>query len=150
MWICPSSKITIRYGPFIDILQTLERPFISDSTGCIFEFSARRRDDQDSGPRDAGARPGYQGGGSGIRSLGMSWQRWALYMSRQHPFIDGNKRTSFALAATILNMNGYYLSPRDEDEIFIVLHKISDASISCDIKQIEGWLKRKSRRWQRN
>lgn len=75
---------------------------------------------------------------------------WALYMSRQHPFIDGNKRTSFALAATILNINGYYLSKQDEDEIFIALHKISDASISCDIKQIEEWLKRKSRRWQRN
>jgi death-on-curing protein len=33
----------------------------------------------------------------------------ALYMSRQHPFFDGNKRTSFILAATILKMNGYYL-----------------------------------------
>jgi death on curing protein len=72
---------------------------------------------------------------------------WALYMSRQHPFFDGNKRTSFILAATILKMNGYYLGRQDEDEIFDALHKISDANVECDIERIEQWLKKKSKIW---
>jgi len=72
---------------------------------------------------------------------------WALYMSRQHPFFDGNKRISFVLAATILRMNSHYLGRRDEDEIFEALHKISDAETDCDIGSIEQWLKKKSKIW---
>jgi len=72
---------------------------------------------------------------------------WALYMSRQHPFFDGNKRTSFVLAATILRMNSHYLGRQDEDEIFYYLHRISDAEMKCDIDQIERWLKKKSKTW---
>lgn len=72
---------------------------------------------------------------------------WALFMSRQHPFFDGNKRTSFVLAATILRMNSHYLGRQDEDEIYEALHKISDAEIDCDIERIEKWLKKKSRIW---
>jgi len=68
-------------------------------------------------------------------------------MSRQHPFFDGNKRTSFVLAATILRMNSHYLGRQDEDEIYEALHKISDAEIDCDIERIEKWLKKKSRIW---
>ncbi|MBC7079585.1 MAG: Fic family protein [Methanothrix sp.] len=29
---------------------------------------------------------------------------WALYMSRLHPFYDGNKRTAFVIAAMILRI----------------------------------------------
>lgn len=72
---------------------------------------------------------------------------WALYMSRYHPFFDGNKRTSFTLAATLLKVNGYYLGRQDEDEIFDALHKISDANVPCDTEEIEKWLKKKSRVW---
>ncbi|MBN1322583.1 MAG: Fic family protein [Methanotrichaceae archaeon] len=35
---------------------------------------------------------------------------WVLYMSRLHPFFDGNKRTSFIVAATILRLNGFFLT----------------------------------------
>jgi death-on-curing protein len=72
---------------------------------------------------------------------------WALFMSRQHPFFDGNKRTAFMVAHTILRMHGYYLGRHDEDEIFEILHKISDAKIDCDIRLIERWLKKKSHGW---
>jgi prophage maintenance system killer protein len=71
----------------------------------------------------------------------------ALYMSRQHPFFDGNKRTSFVLAATILKMSGHYLGRKDEDEIIDALQKISDTEKECDIRFIEVWLKRKSKIW---
>lgn len=72
---------------------------------------------------------------------------WALYMSRQHPFFDGNKRTAFMVAHIILRMHGYYLGRHDEDEVFEILHKISDAKIDCDIGLIEQWLKKKSHDW---
>jgi len=68
-------------------------------------------------------------------------------MSRLHPFFDGNKRTSFIIAATILRLNGFFLNKSDEDEIFYVLNKISDAEIDCDLHQIEQWLKKKSHKW---
>ncbi len=71
----------------------------------------------------------------------------SLVMSRYHPFFDGNKRTSFVLAETILRMNGHYLGRRDEDEIIDALQKISDAERECDTERIEAWLKKKSKTW---
>ena len=71
----------------------------------------------------------------------------ALYMSRQHPFFDGNKRTSFVLAATILKLNSHYLGRTDEDAIFDALHRISDSEVDCDVEKIEQWLKKKSKTW---
>lgn len=71
----------------------------------------------------------------------------SLLMSRYHPFFDGNKRISFVLAATILRMGGHYLGRQDEDEIYCVLHKISDSEIECDLQEIELWLKKKSKTW---
>jgi death on curing protein len=72
---------------------------------------------------------------------------WALYMSRHHPFFDGNKRTAFVLAATILKMSGHYLGRKDEDEIIDALQRISDTEKECEIGCIEGWLKKKSKTW---
>jgi prophage maintenance system killer protein len=72
---------------------------------------------------------------------------WALYMSRLNSFFDGHKRTCFTLAAIILKVNGHWLGRSDEDELFDVLHKISDATIKCDVSRIERWLKRKSCKW---
>lgn len=72
---------------------------------------------------------------------------WALYMSRHHPFYDGNKRTAFVLAATILKMSGHYLGRKDEDEIIDALQRISDTEKECEIDRIEEWLKKKSKTW---
>ena len=40
---------------------------------------------------------------------------------RNHPFIDGNKRTGFILGALFLEMNGYRLTAREEDATQAVL-----------------------------
>jgi death on curing protein len=72
---------------------------------------------------------------------------WALFMSRYHPFFDGNKRTAFVLAATILKMSGHYLGRQDEDEIITALQQISNTEKECEIGCIEAWLKKKSRTW---
>lgn len=71
----------------------------------------------------------------------------ALYMSRYHPFFDGNKRTSFVLAATILKLNSHYLGRSDEDEIIDALQKISNSEVDCNVEIIEQWLKKKSKTW---
>ena len=40
----------------------------------------------------------------------------AYGIARNHPFIDGNKRTSFAAAMTFLYLNGYELSVETQDD----------------------------------
>lgn len=72
---------------------------------------------------------------------------WALYMSRLHPFYDGNKRTAFVLAAMILRIYRYWIGKEDEEEIHQLLHKISNSDHECDVEDIKRWLKKKSRRW---
>lgn len=72
---------------------------------------------------------------------------WALYMSRLHPFYDGNKRTAFVLAAMILRIYRFWIGKQDEEEIHLVLHKISNIDYECDVEDIQRWLKKKSRRW---
>jgi hypothetical protein len=51
---------------------------------------------------------------------------------------------AFMVAHIILRMHGYYLGIHDEDEVFEILHKISDAKVDCDIWLIEQWLRRKT------
>jgi death-on-curing protein len=48
----------------------------------------------------------------------------ALYAAgtvKNHPFIDGNKRTGFVLSELFLNANGWSLDPADDDVIACVL-----------------------------
>jgi death on curing protein len=40
---------------------------------------------------------------------------------RNHPFIDGNKRTGFILGALFLELNGWTLTAREEDATRVVL-----------------------------
>ncbi|MGB3641991.1 MAG: type II toxin-antitoxin system death-on-curing family toxin [Rivularia sp. (in: cyanobacteria)] len=36
-------------------------------------------------------------------------------MAKNHPFIDGNKRTAFAVMDTFLRVNGYILNTNNEE-----------------------------------
>lgn len=63
-------------------------------------------------------------------------------ISRNHPFVDGNKRTSFAIAVFFLEKNGFLFeasNPEVEKYVVqaVVLHQ--------EIKQIASWLKRHSK-----
>jgi death-on-curing protein len=42
-------------------------------------------------------------------------------LSRNHPFIDGNKRTGFVAAELFLNLNGYELHATDADCVLTML-----------------------------
>ena len=49
-------------------------------------------------------------------------------LAQNHPFIDGNKRTAFAVTYTFLAINGGYVtSDSDETHVFIMsLHEMND------------------------
>lgn len=74
------------------------------------------------------------------------FEKAAVYMesiSRYHVFLDGNKRTSIAIAARFLFVNGYTLSTTNENlESFtleVVVEKLS-------LEDIASWLKKHSKR----
>jgi death-on-curing protein len=55
-------------------------------------------------------------------------------IAAQHPFFDGNKRTSLAAAENILGEAVYYLDA-DDDEIVHLMQKI--AEYKCPVRAIE-------------
>lgn len=97
------------------------------------------------------------GGSPGIRDLGLI--EAALYrpqtgyysdviqeaaalwesLSQNHPFVDGNKRVSFACTDVFLNMNGFRLDvSSDEAYAFtMMLHETSNFKFS----ELEIWLR---------
>jgi len=101
------------------------------------------------------------GGAPGIRDLGLLEsalarpqsgyyktvfeQAGALMQSlaRNHAFVDGNKRISFAITVVFLRMNGYRLRvDADNGEAFLIKDVIQD---QADIDLISEWLKKYSK-----
>lgn len=58
---------------------------------------------------------------------------------KNHPFIDGNKRTAFAGVATFLMANGVIVSA-GMDQVVKFMLKVANENISVD--EIAGWLKK--------
>ena len=48
-------------------------------------------------------------------SIGRLAASYAFGISRNHPFLDGNKRTSLVVAELFLELNGHALTASDED-----------------------------------
>ncbi len=46
---------------------------------------------------------------------------YAFGLARNHPFIDGNKRTAFVAAELFLDLNGMALAAKDEDCVLTML-----------------------------
>ena len=46
---------------------------------------------------------------------------YAIAITRNHPFVDGNKRTAFAALATFLALNGMMFEPPEVDATMAVL-----------------------------
>jgi death-on-curing protein len=102
------------------------------------------------------------GGTRGVRDLGLLqsalarpqtgyydtlWQQAAALLQslgRNHPFVDGNKRVAFALAAIFLRLNGYRLVVgAAEGEAFLIEQVIAGRA---ELEQIAGWLEQHARR----
>jgi death-on-curing protein len=54
-----------------------------------------------------------------------------------HPFVDGNKRTAFEVADSLLRLKGYKISASDED---IIRFLVSLAMKCMSIEEIIAWL----------
>lgn len=46
---------------------------------------------------------------------------YALAIARNHPFVDGNKRTAFAAMALFLRLNGLELQAAEAEAVMVVL-----------------------------
>ena len=64
---------------------------------------------------------------------------YALGISRNHPFVDGNKRVAFAILETFLNLNGLALTASDADCVTamwaLAAGTTSDADFSAWVKE---------------
>lgn len=101
------------------------------------------------------------GGSSGIRDLGLiesavarpkaTFDRQELYgnifdkaaallqsLLKNHPFVDGNKRTALTSAGSFLKLNGYSLMNSHKDEIEFGI-AVDNGHLPLD--QISKWLK---------
>jgi len=67
---------------------------------------------------------------------------YAFGLARNHPFVDGNKRTAAVACELFLELNGYLLVASDEDlyPVFAAL-----AAGELDEDQLAVWLRRHSR-----
>jgi death-on-curing protein len=100
------------------------------------------------------------GGASGVRDLGLLQsalarpQNLAAYGSpdaadlaaayafgvvRNHPFVDGNKRTAFVAAELFLELNGHTLQSDDEDCVLTMLKLASGDMPEADFA---AWIRR--------
>ena len=61
---------------------------------------------------------------------------------KNHPFIDGNKRTALASAGLFLKINGFYLINKHDEEVEFVI-KTENQTLTLD--QISKWLKTHSK-----
>ena len=66
---------------------------------------------------------------------------YLFYLCRNHPFVDGNKRTGFLAAYVFLDMNGWELMAPEDEAVAVVL-----ALATGEMKEhgFSGWLKTNS------
>jgi len=60
-------------------------------------------------------------------------------IARDHPFVDGNKRTGFLAAAVFLDLNGYELAP-PEAEVVATMIQIAEGRF--DQVRLSAWFER--------
>jgi death-on-curing protein len=82
----------------------------------------------------------------GERDIFVLAAAYAYGITRNHPFIDGNKRTAFLAAYTFLGINGWELNAPEEQVVQMVVG-LSDRSVSPEA--FAEWLTRTSRRPRR-
>jgi death-on-curing protein len=67
----------------------------------------------------------------GERDIFVLAATYAHGITRNHPFIDGNKRTAFLAAYTFLGLNGWDLNAPEEQVVQMVVG-LSDRSVSAE------------------
>lgn len=62
-------------------------------------------------------------------------------LAKNHPFVDGNKRTALLSTCAFLFLNGYTLQPQEQDEV-LTLIAVADGSLTE--AGLAEWLSRNS------
>jgi len=65
-------------------------------------------------------------------------------ITKNHPFLDGNKRTAFISAYILLTVNGYKLIATNQEAIDFMLNIASNSKNK--IKDISSWLQKHSKK----
>lgn len=103
------------------------------------------------------------GGGTGVRDMGLlqsalsrpqnafhynqvvSLTRlaaaYAYGIAKNHPFVDGNKRTAYVVARTFLVVNGYDIKAAPEEKYITVL-KLAEGNLTEE--ELAAWLESKA------
>lgn len=63
---------------------------------------------------------------------------YALAVARDHPFVDGNKRTAFAAMALFLRLNGLELQAAEADAVMVVLKMAAHVT---DDNDFTAWIR---------
>ena len=71
---------------------------------------------------------------------------YALGIVKNHPFLDGNKRTGFMMAAAFLEINGYEFFASETD---VVLKTLALAAGEMTEEAFAMWMKDNSRKQKR-
>jgi death-on-curing protein len=79
----------------------------------------------------------------GERDIFVLAAAYAYGITRNHPFLDGNKRTAFLAAYTFLGINGWELKAPEENVVQMVVG-LPDRSISAEA--FGEWLRTACRR----
>jgi death-on-curing protein len=67
---------------------------------------------------------------------------YAYGIARNHPFLDGNKRTALVVAELFLELNGWQLTATDED---CVLTFVAVAAGKLAERELVDWFRRQAR-----
>jgi len=68
---------------------------------------------------------------------------YAHGIAKNHPFVDGNKRSAFTTARVFLGINGAVLAP-PEEEVVVMTQGLAAGDIDADV--FAAWLRKHSRR----
>lgn len=66
---------------------------------------------------------------------------YGVGIARNHPFVDGNKRTAFVAMELFLTLNGWRLTANDVD---CVMTMLAVAAGELDVAAFAGWLRPQS------
>ena len=64
-------------------------------------------------------------------------------LAKNHPFIDGNKRTALLATRAFLFLNGYALEPNEQDEVLTLVAVAEGSLIEAPLAE---WLRKNSAR----
>ena len=64
---------------------------------------------------------------------------YAFGIAKNHPFVDGNKRTAFVVCRTFLILNGHDLETSKEDK-YLTFLRLSEGRLSE--KELADWIRR--------